>query len=345
MANYRDSTRCAETLRSLLTQAARPDLVAISLVDQVYASEASCVDAYCKLVGDAICRQAPLRRQVSMDAAEATGPTAARYVAEAAIDSRVDTFALGIDSHLVFVHHWDVRLKDEWDAVQNPFAILTTYPKSTDHATRVMGRLLHAIGVYSMSIMCYARIETDDEDAMVQYSAPHQDWSLLSPSSPRLIAQFAGGFNFGPAAHAVWVRNDPYTPYLFHGEEYSMAARLFTHGYDLYAPRVDIVYHWYEHRHVIWERDWDTRYFVQQASKRRVRAMLGLPITTFEDVDRTELSRFGLGQERTMDQFIAFSGIDPLAEFIKGETRQFDNCKLLTRVPTLSETTKHRAST
>ena len=29
------------------------------------------------------------------------------------------------------------------------------------------------------------------------------------------------------------------------GEEFNRAARLFTHGYDLYSPNVNFVYHWY----------------------------------------------------------------------------------------------------
>ncbi|ETW06360.1 hypothetical protein, variant [Aphanomyces invadans] len=228
IANYRDSTRCAETLQSLFTNAARPDLVFLSFYDQIYHDEVTCMDAFCAKVGEANCRRNAVRRNDTLDAALATGPTKARYETEKGIDLTKDTFALAIDSHLVFVSHWDMQLKAEFDAVRNPKAILTAYPKST---TRTFDRwTTQWFGLSTTSIMCYARIETTDGDAMVQYSAPAQHF-VPHRMSPILISQFAGGFSFGPATAALDVRNDPFTPYLFHGEEYSKAARLFTHGY------------------------------------------------------------------------------------------------------------------
>ena len=35
-------------------------------------------------------------------------------------------------------------------------------------------------------------------------------------------------------------------PFLFKGEEFNRAARLWTHGYDLYAPRKNYAYHFYD---------------------------------------------------------------------------------------------------
>ncbi|OQR88012.1 hypothetical protein ACHHYP_07704 [Achlya hypogyna] len=337
VANYRDSDRCAETLASLFMQAARPDLIAVSIVDQITSDETPCYESYCNRVGASRCLQHQLRRNATIDAMLATGPTAARFEAERAVDAARDTFVLSIDAHLLFVHHWDVLLKGEWAATGNAKAVLTTYPKSTDHAETLVGRLLHAIGISAMPIMCRARIETDDADAMVQYGSALQLWLPVAPRTPWLIAQLAGGFNFGLATTALAVRNDPYTPYLFHGEEYSKAARLFTHGFDMYAPRIDIVYHRYEARKVVWERDWDTRYWIQQASRRRVRYLLGLPVSTMSDVDLSEAARFGLGNERSMAQFQRFSGIDPAAPFGVGKEPQFDNCHELTRVPAASD--------
>ncbi|KAF0720426.1 Aste57867_303 [Aphanomyces stellatus] len=347
LANYRDSNRCAETLNSLFSQAARPDLLSVSIFDQVYPHERRCMDVYCANVGESTCRRAQVVRRTDMlDAAAATGPTLARHETERGIDLNIDTFALSIDSHLVFTSHWDMELKRQWDGLANPRAILTTYPKSTEHQFNVAKIFTDWIGLGKFtrfcifvfwgvdlmglsssgttSVMCYARIETDDADAMVQFSATAEMFFIWTP---RRIAQFAGGFNFGTAAAALAVRNDPLTPFLFHGEEYSKAARLFTHGYDTYAPTVDIVYHWYESRPVIWERDWPERYVVSQRSKRRVRAMLGLP-TSSNDWDPTNVSQFGLGKVRSFDAFVAFSGIDPRGPKLEPEnSQQFDSCK------------------
>jgi hypothetical protein len=235
-----------------------------------------------------------------------------------------EDFCLAIDSHLVFIPKWDEKLIDQWEQTENENAIITVYPKSTEHWFKKDAE-------DKVQLMCYSRIETEDEDAMIQYSAPI--WlDKKDVPKPRLMSQLAGGFNFGNCKQAKEVRNDPYTPYLFHGEEYSRAARLWTAGYDFYVPSEDVVYHWYEKRKVVWERDWGKRYVIQQSAKRRVRHCLGLPVTK-EDFDRTDIDKFKLGTKRTFEQWKKFSGIDPLAKYISKDAEQFQNCGELTYVP------------
>ncbi|KAH9158271.1 hypothetical protein LEN26_003087, partial [Aphanomyces euteiches] len=99
-----------------------------------------------------------------------------------------------------------------------------------------------------------------------------------------------------------------------------------------YAPRKDVVYHWYEPRHVMWETDWTARHAMQQASKRRVRATLGLPYVA-DDFDHTDLDKFQLGTKRTFAQWLAFTGIDPYAPYQGTDVKQFDNCRELELIP------------
>ncbi|DAZ92608.1 TPA: hypothetical protein N0F65_009571 [Lagenidium giganteum] len=322
IANYRDSKRCSETLRSIFDNAVEPDLIKISIFDQIYPNEGErqCVDVYCELVG-ATCRRSQIVSS-QIDAVNATGPTMARYQTEKAIGD--EDFCMAIDSHLIFVSKWDERLVSQWDAIENPNAIITVYPKSTEH-------LGNKDSEEKLQLMCNSRIESEDKDSMIQYGAPiWLDKSTVK--KPRLMSQLAGGFNFGNCKQAKEIRNDPYTPYLFHGEEYSRAARLWTAGYDFYVPSDDVVYHWYEPRKVVWERDWGERYVIQQFSKRRTRYALGLPVTA-EDFDKTEIEKFMLGNKRTFEQWKKFSGIDPLAAYIGTDVDQFQNCGELEYVP------------
>ncbi|KDO23105.1 hypothetical protein SPRG_11949 [Saprolegnia parasitica CBS 223.65] len=320
IANYRDTRRCAETLDSLFTNAVHPELVHVSIFDQIYLKdgEIRCIDAYCSKVGEAACRRSQMVNS-TIDADDATGPTRARYETEKGITD--EDFCLAIDSHLVFVKDWDAELLSQWDSLENDHAIITVYPKSTE----LLNNTEYA---NQLQLMCHARIESSDADTMIQYGAPI--W-IPQPPKPRLMSQLAGGFNFGNCVQAKTVRNDPYTPFLFHGEEYSRAARLWTSGYDFYVPKKDVVYHWYEERKVIWEKDWDKRYFVQQKAKRRIRHALGLSFTE-DDFDHTEIDAFKLGSKRTFAQWIEFSGIDPNAAYVGKEDNQFDNCKELTYV-------------
>ncbi|CAI5713627.1 unnamed protein product [Peronospora effusa] len=279
VANYRDSTRCSEMLRSIFDNAVAPDDIKISIYDQIYPTkkELSCSEEFCKLVGEKLCRRSQIVSS-QIDAANATGPTTARYETVKAVTD--EDFCMAIDSHLVFVPNWDEKIIAQWDSLDNPNAIITVYPMSVAK-TKELDDILH--------FMCMARIETDDPDAMVQYIIPL--WiNKTDMPKPRLSSQLAGGFNFGGCKQAKEVRDDPYTPYLFHGEEYSRAARLWTNGYDFYAPSENIVYHWYEKRKVVWERDWNARYLIQQKSRRRVRYSLKLPVTK-EDFDHTDLKK------------------------------------------------------
>ncbi|RQM20581.1 hypothetical protein B5M09_006858 [Aphanomyces astaci] len=319
IANYRDSKRCGETLESIFTKAAHPDLVAVSIFDQLNfeENELPCFDSYCQLVGEDQCRRSDrLRRNSSIGYMDATGPTYGRYRTEEGVDLTIDTFALAIDSHILFVPNWDTEMMSQWDSIGNPKAILTVYPDGTDRYPKPDE------APRFVTLMCHARIENNNDDAMVQYSSSIQ---IPCPPKPQLMSQFAGGFNFGTAESALEVRNDPYTPYLFHGEEYSRVARLFTHGYDTYIPTHHLCFHWYEPRKAIWDHDWGKRSVIARRSQRRIRAALGLP-TTKDDYDKTDLDKFSLGTKRTMEQFIAFSGINPTASWIEDNEHQFDVC-------------------
>jgi hypothetical protein len=224
----------------------------------------------------------------------------------------------------VFTPKWDEQLVGNWEATENPNAILTVYPKSTELLTD------HSKD-HQMGVQCLSRIETPDADSMVQYQAVR--WvDKTNTTKPRLMAQFAGGFNFGSCQAYRDVPNDPFTPMLFYGEEYARAARLWTWGYDMYAPSVDVVYHFFETRKKIWDLDWSTSYPILQRSKRRVRAILGLPVSS-EAYDHTDIHKYALGTKRTFAQWQNFSGIDPQAKFANGVAIQFENCGELTYVP------------
>ncbi|KAF0716620.1 Aste57867_2749 [Aphanomyces stellatus] len=326
VANYRDSTRCAESLDSLFTNAEHPDRISVSIFDQLRfdLNEPRCMDVYCAKVGESVCRRSTrLRRNDTLDATKALGPTYARYQTEKGVDLAKDSFALTIDSHLVFIKHWDTDLVAQWDSIENPKAVITVYPDPTEGMPKTGGL------TGNTAMMCHGRIETDDADAMIQYGAAT---TVKSPSVPKLMSQFAGGFSFATAECTLHIRNDPYTPYLFHGEEFSKAARLFTHGYDMYYPTHMVVYHWFEVRKYVWDEDWGTKWKLQQPAKRRIRAAMGLPITV-DDYDKTDFDKFRVGTKRTMNQFIDFSGINPLAPFKSDNENQFDNCRDLEYVP------------
>lgn len=90
---------------------------------------------------------------------------------------------------------------------------------------------------------------------------PQQDRGqyMHSPNSngkPFPSILWAACFSFGPASQILNVPYDPFLAYVFIGEEFSMAIRLMSHGYRLYAPNINILYHLStrEYRPTYWEQ-------------------------------------------------------------------------------------------
>jgi hypothetical protein len=61
-----------------------------------------------------------------------------------------------------------------------------------------------------------------------------------------LIPFFGAGTAFNKCHANLNVPYDPYMSYLFGGEEFNRAARLWTWGYDMYAPKHNFVFHYYD---------------------------------------------------------------------------------------------------
>lgn len=81
----------------------------------------------------------------------------------------------------------------------------------------------------------------DDDDDEPSFSSNNND------NVPCLL--YAAGFNFSHSSTIFDCPYDAHLPHLFFGEEPSMAVRLFTNGYDLFAPPETVCYH-------LWERDY-----------------------------------------------------------------------------------------
>jgi hypothetical protein len=94
-------------------------------------------------------------------------------------------------------------------------------------------------------------VPSDFKDGILrQKSKVVYDHTAASPTVPiKALPLFAGGFNF---SHSSSVQACPYNARLdnlFFGEEMYMAVRLFTRGYDFYAPGEAIVWHLWDRTH------------------------------------------------------------------------------------------------
>ena len=156
---------------------------------------------------------------------------------------------------------------------------------------------------------------------------------LVRGTKPKLTnALWGAGLSFSKCHAERKTPNDPNLPYVFDGEEFSKAARLWTHGYDIYTPHRVYVFHDYKKsqedpNHMRWASNRATVPILEKNDKlmhkhhvmvkteaqawMRLRALINMP-NDYDalQIDHLRRSRFGLGDRRTLEQLIEFSGLN-----------------------------------
>jgi [Skp1-protein]-hydroxyproline N-acetylglucosaminyltransferase len=206
---------------------------------------------------------------------------------------------LQIDAHMRFRENWDVHLIHELTLCPTPErSVLSTYPvgyhlpNAIPNETR--GTRLHAW-------------KFDDSHILRQTARFHE----LPPDKPVLTSMFAAGFCFGPSDWMI--RACPYDGrlhHLFFGEELSMSLRLYTHGYDMYAPRESVCYHLWSRTHRPAGNPIDAE--IRQKS---------LAIVAEQCKGKVDHSCYGLGTQRSVSQWETQVGVN-LQECLIQESSQ-----------------------
>ena len=129
---------------------------------------------------------------------------------------------------------------------------------------------------------------------------------------------WGAGLSFSKCHAERKVPYDPHTPGIFDGEEWDRAIRFWTYGYDVYTPhRVYVVHDYHTSQADPKHLSWTTNVFSQGASQsplksaERLKTIFGYTEGGVKDpieAERLILSKYGLGDRRTMDQAIEFSG-------------------------------------
>jgi len=229
---YRDS-ETNKTICSLYETAMCPERVSVGVVWQIDTSPANadsaCLDVF--LPDDDW--STTNVRQLTLDFRHATGPCLARAMAQSL--HRDEEYILQIDSHMRFRVNWDEYLLQQISQCPDPGkSVLTAYPPAY-----VLGTNGEAECVNNETRSTIL-VPWKFSDGMLR-----QKGRLLQKTSERVIPcpLYAAGFNFSSAAVIKDCPYDATLHHLFFGEEMSMAVRLYTHGYDFFAPSQSVCYH------------------------------------------------------------------------------------------------------
>ena len=220
---------------------------------------------------------------------------------------REERYVLHLDSHMRFAMHWDVMLIDQLARCQDSGAILTGYCQDYhEHFDEPWDS-----DIFTDCSLCAAIIET-----MGGYYG-----EAVTPFLRAMYAESSGGmpvrgamvsahFLFGPAFIDRDIPNDPNL--YFVGDELPMALRYYTHGYHVYHPGINCVWHLYEREPLLkehgltdgWPSDRGGDMILKLwIEKKRIMKLYGM-----EDNDQ-DLTGFDLGSVRSLRDFERFAGI------------------------------------
>lgn len=299
VASYRDC-ECINTVSDIFFRAAFPQRITVGVCQQNIEGLDDDIDLRRSQVYQLYKDQI---RILDMSAYDAKGPMLARARIEQELLGD-ETFYLQLDSHCMLVPHWDELLIQELLRCPSEKPILTTYPHDFDRQTRKP--FPHDVTAP------YLRFR--EFHPRLRFSEQERRNFAVKPTRPQPSLFWAAGFSFTLSQAVREVPYDPHCPFVFVGEEMSHALRFYTHGWDLFAPTVNIVYHLMKrtYRPVFWEQVYKKKAIVNEATRQvrkaeeergveRIRALVsGQPIE----------SPYGLGKKRTIKQWEDHVGVN-----------------------------------
>lgn len=312
IASFRDDL-CQETVLHAFARATHPSRVFIGVVDQIRLAgtdddnHEDAPDIPCEsLLPASVHSQV---RIVRLAASNSRGPTHARYIGSKLWDG--EAVFMQIDAHAKFLQGWDDLLLENLGAMPRPYrTMLSHYPAGA----------VEELGDHVRQWNCMATTEYAPPGLL--YQVP--DWcrpenmadgvALDAQGRPTTCYSPFVGAGF-MAGYAAWVHDVPfdrYLQFLFHGEEILIAARLWTSGWDLFTPRLNLVTHVYgERKHSVFaEQDWARQGRLAEARARIIlESYVAADAEVNDEIDRTEIEDLGMGMQRPLADYLEYAGI------------------------------------
>jgi len=304
----------------MFTKAKNPDRVFVGLVQQWdETKDTDCIEKYCELMGAAVAGQdqaadrrraqaCPHFEQVRIHRVShllARGPTFGRHLQSYLL--RDEEFCMQTDSHMDYIDHWDQEVLAAWGAAHNEYAVLATYVNRFEDLES--GRALHPR--FQVPHICQLEyVGGAYMGAKGMLPRNKRAKGAINLTRPKLTPFWAAGFSFLKCHGEKQTPNDPQLPGIFDGEEYSKGARLWTRGYDIYTPHKALIFHDYNK-----PKDYDAMSWGRpnkDFNRAKLRLFTLLEMLGGENTTEaiSALGRYGLGDRRSLDQYIKFSGND-----------------------------------
>jgi len=279
IAGYRDA-ELPRTLADALARAERPERLRFAICAQHDAADAIDLDPWRH---DSRVRIDDVAAHLSQGTCWARARTQQFYDDE--------PFVLQLDSHMRFAPAWDTRLCQMLTGLGGDRPVLSAYPLAYEHGDD--GRdVLDDNPLVPRLELLELRPDLTPRLIGVPTDPPDRPWPSFSVS---------GNFLFTVGRFLREVPSDP--EMYFEAEEVSLAVRAFTHGYDMYCPNENLLWHRYLHDA---PKHWSDHTEEVQHSRRRERERLAHLLVG----DHDRLGRYGLGTRRTRETWADGLGLD-----------------------------------
>lgn len=317
VASYRDD-QCAPTVKDMFDKAKNPQALFFGIVEQHMPDELPCTPQEykrCQLNQWCPSDNILVRR---INPADAKGPTYGRYLGM--LMYRGEKYVMMIDSHNRFVTNWDAILVRMYKSLPTTKGVLSHYPEAWNNPDD--GGVTNAPldNRPTTTYLCAAKF-------VPELGYPRLDGFVVSRSAkPRPQPWAAAGFLFADASILKEVPFDPHLDFVFDGEEILYSIRMWTHGWDIFSPNENILYHYYYRSKAkkFWgllPPDWHAR---QQAAQRRIQWYLQtvhkgtntrhVAENTTETAVVIDRDKYALGKVRTLDEWYPFAGVDKVKQ-------------------------------
>jgi len=295
IASYRDP-QCPLTVLDAITKASNPENLVIVVCQQ----NDETTDAQCTNISKEKLKSNPTIKYIKIPHTDARGPCWARFAIQQMYSG--EQYYLQVDSHTRFVDSWDTKCINALEMAQKSkgdnLVCLTNYVSTFNIQTEEI-----EINPFRGPMYVETIDQTDGFDRYnSKYSGP-----ITKPEESK---GWSGCFAFGPSQMIVDAPYDPYTPFLFFGEEMDMFARLYTRGWLMYIPHIPICFTIFDrsYRKTFWEHpDQNT---IVPWSKIRLYERFGILSQDFvKQIPYQVLldnKIFGLGQVKTFGEFMEY---------------------------------------
>ena len=216
-----------------------------------------------------------------------------------------------IDSHMMFSKNWDEDLLEKYDNCFNWFQkpLISCYPRALDV---LAGEFFNTDAKYVFRKSLPDKEETQVMTMHKPFAQGYHSYQVAHHIQGQKYFRgfaMAGGFIF---VDGQWVKDVPYDPRIyFHGEETTLALRSFTHGYDIcHVPNTPL-WHWYNSEDMDLKREvhW-TFHDTDKELKKKKDDFMANAVEVTNNVLQGKDTEYGLGSERTIEQYADLSGIN-----------------------------------